>query len=728
MFYSIDYETRSACDIKRLGSWRYAEDPSTSLTLCAIAYDNGPVHIWDRFAEPEDNLDALTLIWQCSKSSEPVYAFNVGFEIPVSINHWEKTFHCPPPSLGRWRCSAVLARIAAIPASLEKAAEFLGLDAKKDTAGKSLIRLFCQPRVTKGSEGTWLEPDSPGKFTIGGERMTPSEAWKKFREYCAQDVEVERQIHHRLARLELKGALLEAFRSDLGMNSRGVPINLPGVHNAIEIVEDTTAKITRQFQDLTGLSPTQGVKVLAWLKERGYPGADMRAATVREVLALPPSDDEEDVFADPGEIKASGLHPDAVKALRLKALVSFAATKKLYVMRDAVCRDGCVHGAIHFYGARTGRSSGKLLQLQNFKRSILGVDPQGVPLTHEVANLITTGAIDGDCIEAVYGEPLSVIASSIRHFLDPGPGKQFLDIDLSNIEARVLAWVAGDEELLQNFRDGKDLYKSTAVGMFNTTYETVTKDQRQLAKIACLSLGYGGGKAAFTTMSANYGLNLEPKKIKEIVKLYREANPKVKALWNDLGRAAVECLNRPKEWIIVNPLIRVALTKALGYECMLIELPSGRRLHYPMPEVRTVYKRKYPEDDEEHEGWYTIPNYTAFNFDGTLREGIWATTQFSYYANTLGVNWGQIDSWGGSLTENVCQAIAADFLNHGIASLESGGYVPCFPVHDQVLVHYEPEKNQTIKQMVELFTKVPQWAGNFPLGAEADITPFYTKL
>lgn len=734
--YRIDFESKSECDIKKFGGWRYADDVSTSITLCAIARDDEPVLLWDVYASDEDNAPALELIRECSESDGEVWAFNAGgFEVPMSLAHWGRTFGCRRPEFERWRCSAVMARVASAPGKLEKAAEFFGLDIQKDKAGAVLIKLFCvpqkprQPKNGPALPNYWIDPvkDADKIVTVAGEKISVGEAWQRFRNYCIRDVETERALGKKLTILEIKGDLLKAFIIDLKMNARGIPVNVPGVIEAEKIVNTYNAKLEKQFRALTGYGPNQNKLVLQWLQDRGYPAQNLQAATVADILDLDYDIDEEEESESAEDVPQGRgeMTEDAVEALQIRAMLSFAALKKFPTMRLAACRDGRVRGAIQFYGAHTGRASGRIIQIQNFKRPILGFKPNGEPEGHDVYRWICQGKATPELLEECFGaSPLACIASSIRHWIDPGPGKEFLDIDLANIEARVLAWLAGYDSRIANFHKGEfDLYKTQAASMFAIDYAAVSKDQRQKAKVAELSLGYGGGKAAFVAMAKNYGLKMPVEQIKEIVKLYRKSNPEITGFWRTLQDAAGEAIAAPGKWFNAGRHIKFGCRNTLGYKELVMKLPSGRTLHYPQPEIHTVYKRK----DFETEEWVNIPKHRAFDAAGDKLDGVWITRQITYYGQITDAVWGRVGIWGGTFAENAAQAVAADFLIHGTIELEEEGYETCFQVHDQSVSLYEPAKGQSPEEMRAIMCRLPVWADDFPLEAEAHITPFYSK-
>ena len=715
--FHLDYETRSAADLKKYGAYRYACDPSTSIILAAICKDDGPIEIWDYTETKERNAAALELLKEAA--SDPtalIYAHNAPFEISISAYHWRQTFGFAPPKIEQWRCTAALCRTVAIPSSLEKAAEFLELPAQKDKTGKAMIAKFSVPRK---KDGAWYTRscDAPDREHNPAE-LASEKAWVLFRKYCQQDVEVERQIHKRLATLELKGWILDSFLMDLRMNHRGVPINVAGVVEAEKLVNAYNERVGEEFTEMTGLFHTQGVRCLEWLQAEGYPGENLQASTVAQVLTGKIIDDDGE---DTGERVQPGwtkMSERGVRALKMKSLLSFAALKKLPAMRGAACPDDRVRGILMWHGAaRTGRHSSRVLQIQNMRRPT-------VKHTEQIYAEICSGKIDALDLEIEHGPPLECVASCIRHFIDPGEGKQFIDADFSQIEARVLAWLSGHDALLQAFRDGKDLYKQTAAMTFGVPYEEVDKDLRFLGKVVSLACGYQGGINAFTIMARNYGAEVTPEKAAEVVSAYRKNNPPIVALWKAMQMSAVEAIQNPGRWVPISPLMRFGVTRVLGYPSLVMELPSKRRIQYPKPEVRPVYKIQ----NKRTGTWIEITASRAFDADGVKIDGVWATSEITYEGQLKqSTKWGRVTTHGGVLTENACQAVAGDFLTHGTMLAEKKGYEPCFVVHDQLITHFNPDKGDTVDGLVSELCQLPSWAPNFPLNAVGNLTDFYTK-
>jgi len=743
--YSADYETRSCADLRRYGSHRYACDPSAAILLLAIAKEDGPVLIWDRFATDKVNAPAMALIREVSADKDAtISCHNANFEVAVTKYLWEKTFNCPPPDPGQWRCTAAKCRMAAIPASLEKAAEFLNLVTQKQKIGKSLIGVFCCPR----KDGVFTEPTDDKVITVGGEKMTPARAWTLFREYAIMDVETERKLDERLAPIKLDGWLLESFKLDIRMNCEGIPINLAAVEKAEAIVDEFGNRVREKFNGLTGLNPGQNKKVLGWLRERGYPGANLQVGTVTETL-------------DAVENEEVTMTPEGAEALTLYSKIGYAALAKLPMMRNAACPDGRVRGTFVWWGAsRTGRDSAVLLQGQNMKRS--------TKESVQCYSLIQQG-VDVDDLEVLFSSPMEVMAQTIRHYIDPGEGQTFLDGDFSSVEARTLPWLAGDTEVLEQFRQGADPYKIAAAGPLGIKPSEVTKDQRQLGKVVSLALQFAGGEGAMKMACKTYKVKMTRKEMFRIIKAWRKANSCITAFWATCQEAAEEAIKNPGTWVKAGPC-RYGVTKSLGYRMLVAELPSKRRLCYPYPEIRPVYKiqvdraispfhEKIVEDEEpgpdgpvEDKVWIEVPAkaaapiangtvpgamiHDAINHKGAVVTNVWpkgvwvthvwVTSEISFFGQfKASQTWGRVRTTGGKLAQNLTQSVSADFLKLGVIEIEKMGYKPLMVVHDQVITANLP--GNTLEGLREGMCKLPPWALDFPLGADVSVAPFYTK-
>ena len=438
MIVHIDIETRSSADLPACGAYRYGCDPSTQVLMAAVseAAHDAPVYLWVnqlfRDAGVESDPEALELLAQATE----VRAFNAPFEQPVL----EGTKFVPAVPLEAWRCTQAMARMAGLPDSLEKAGNALGIDAKKDAKGKALIRLFSIPR----EDGQFNEP------------RDHREKWAQFCEYCRQDVRAEKEIHRMLrARFDLRGGLLETYLFTQRMNAEGIPVNHAALRNASAIVAEVTASASGEFKALTGLKITQRAKVLDWLRARGAEIEDMQAGTLEA-------------------LDTSRLPDPLGRVIDLYRQLSYAATKKIDTMLEWSMPDARMRGVMKFYGAGTGRWSAGGPQIQNAKKATPEMRPIAKPAYRYVCNGGTAKGLD-----AVYGDPVEVLASCIRHFIQL-PGSEMLDADYNAIEARVICWLAGQKDALEMWAKGVDQYRRMASLIYSVAPAAVNGDQRGL--------------------------------------------------------------------------------------------------------------------------------------------------------------------------------------------------------------------------------------------------------
>lgn len=687
--YRFDYETTSACDIS-LGSFRYACDPSTRILMFAISKNDGPPQLWD-FLDPhsDKSLAAESMLRQAVASGALISAFNVMFELAISYYRLEKDVGIPCPAVEQLRCTRAKALRAAIPASLAKASEFLKLGVDKDTRGKALIGIFSdQSKVvtlrhgkeTMKSHSPILEETIPWDWsmTVAGESVTVREAWEMFKDYCRKDVVVEAAVDSALQKYELTGSELDGFLFDLRMNLRGIPVHVPALRHAKSIVDSHQAKLTEEFGKLTGLQPTQTAKVLAWLRAEGYPGENLQAATMEQWLG------------------SSFLTPAGLRALTIRSQLSFAAVKKVGSMLDTVCPDGRMRGLFTWYGAqRTGRWTASGPQPQNAKKPTID-DPDS-------AFADICDEVDIDLFEWLHGNPYEAVASCVRNFIQPPQGKM-IDTDLANIESRVAALMAGQESMLDAYRQGRDLYKELAVSIFKVKLEGVTKEQRFVAKTASLACVYQTGAKTFHETCAMWGMPIEKKLACHTVKTFRETNEQFPITWRKFERAALTAMETPGEWVKANQFVSFAYSRAKPFPRLLMRLPSGRYLTYPYPEVRRTTKR--------HKDYDT----------GEVRE--WESDDLTFYGGLRGhVGWGRVSTYAGDLFQSAVQGTARDILQHGCVTAERNGFNIWAVIHDQALAD---------EGDVDLFIKClcshPDWLpDDFPLAAEGFLCNYYAK-
>jgi DNA polymerase bacteriophage-type len=642
----LDIETRSRADLPSVGAYRYGCDPSTQVFMAAVSEEkhDAPVYLWInplfRDAGVPSDPEAIELLAQATE----VRAFNAPFEQPVLHG----TSFRPYIPLEAYRCTQAMARIAGLPESLDKCGDALGIASRKDAKGKTLIRHFSIPRK---EDSKFNQPvDFPEK-------------WALFAEYCRQDVRAEKEIHRLLRpKFDLTGLNLETFLFTMRMNALGVPVNTEGLRNAQRIIDEVQRNAGAEFQQLTGVNITQRAKVLAWLQAGGVPISDMQAETLQTL--------------DLTQIK-----PRQARAISLYIQLSYAAAKKVTTMLDWVMPDNRLRGVMKFYGAGTGRWSAGGPQIQNAKKAT----PAMRPITKMAYAAICKGATP-EALDAVYGEPMEVIASCIRHFIQ-SPGEKMLDADYNAIEARIICWLAKEQDRLAMWANGQDLYKWMASQIYGVQQKDVTGDQRDMGKRVILGCGYGMGAAKFLATCEAFGVACDAALAERAVETYRSSHPHITAYWRRLNANAMSAVRqqgtRFGEFVVEN---------AAGRSYLFCTLPSGRRLAYPAPQI-------------DHD-----PNFGE---------------QLTYWGQLFGsVNYGRIKLYGGKLAENICQATAADVMSRGARVAEARGMMPFALIHDQALALCE---GRSPGEFSDALTDLPDWARGLPLKAEAKITPFYSK-
>jgi DNA polymerase len=639
----LDYETRSSADLKTVGAYRYAADESFEILMAGVSADDSDrVYLWvnpkyetpDMLSEPE----ALEILYE----ADLIYAHNAPFEIAAT---WGDHFFPldNPLNLNQWRCTAAMARRAGMPPSLDKCAEALGLTQQKDKKGAALIRKFSIPN----KDGTFNNP-----------KDFPDE-WLAFGEYCKQDVRTEKAIHKKLKAFELTGEPLETFLFDLRMNHAGIPVNRKALLNAQKIVTDVQSTVTKQFVELTQIQPTQREKV------REIVGlADMTSDTVAEALQSPL------------------LDADKRKILSLYQKLSYAAVKKIETMLDCVCPDGRVRGCHTYYGAGTGRWSGRLIQPQNFKKT-----PKWMKgLTDQIYADVIAGK-DADYLDLMYGDPFELLSGIIRHFIHGD--YEMLDGDYNAIEARIICWLAGEKEMLAMWATGRDLYRFMASSVYGIPEVAVDGDGRDHGKRIILGCGYGMGPAKFKATCEAYGVECSEELAESSVKAYRQTHPNVVKYWYFLDRSARSAIAEPGTQHGPFTVRSIA-----GIPYLLGRLPSGRSIAYPHPKIE-----KQPGDDRD---------------------------QITYWGQLpVGVAWGRVKIYGGKFAENFSQGVAADIMSNGARVAEARGMMPFTLIHDQGLALRT--KQQSPDEFSAALASLPDWARGLPLKVESKVAPYYRK-
>ena len=641
----IDIETYSSYDLKTCGVYRYVEAPDWAILLFAYAVDGGPVQCVDLASGeslPEDVRAALT---------DPAVvktAYNAAFE-RVNLGRYLGVRLDP----AQWRCTMVRAARLGLPLSLGQCGEVLHLEAGKMKEGAALIRYFSLP----GKNGRHYPADAPDR-------------WATFKAYNIRDVEVEQAILAKVRRLEVPAFEDELYTADQEINDRGVLIDRQLVANAERFDTEYKAILAHQAKTLTGLdNPNSPAQLKRYL-------ADMTGSEVetlnKKVLA-----DLKDQLAE---------YPNAQELIELRQDMAKTSSKKYTAMLKCVCEDGRIHGLLQFYGAaRTGRWAGRLVQVQNLPQNHL------VSLDY-ARSLVRRGDLEE--FTDNYSNPTHVLSELIRTSFIAAPGHTFHVCDFSAIEARVIAWLAGENWVLDVFREGGDIYCRTASKMFGVPVEKhgANAELRQKGKIAVLALGYGGGVSALEAMGgARLGLSEDEEK--EIVKLWRGSNDNIVKLWATLEAAAVKAI-RTGEDVRVNRGIVVGRKWGM----LTITLPSGRTLCYPRVSIGI----------ERNDGWRG--DHEIIEYEGT---------------NQTTKKWGKIRTYGGKLTENVVQAIARDILGIVILRAREAGLPVVFHIHDEIVVEAAP--GQTLEQVEALFSKPISWCTDLPLKGAGYTTPYYLK-
>lgn len=650
----LDIETRSRADLPEVGAYRYGCDPSTEVMLMGVATEDvsQPVRLWVNpkyeSAGMKSDPGALKLL----ESGTKFVAHNAPFEIAVLDN---KRDQFPWIPLDRWHCTQAMARIAGVAESLEKCAAMLGLPVAKDAKGKSLIRRFSIPN----EDGSFNEPiDFP-------------EEWRQFCEYCRTDVTVERGIWHRLNAFRIEGINWDTWQLTLRMNDLGIPVNVTALRNAQAILDEVNRNAGEEFFKLTGLRITQREKVRQWLQSNGVGLDDMQGETLLSV---------------PKDI----ISPEAARAIELYSQLSFAAAKKVETMLQWAMPDERMRGVFKFHGTGTGRWSAGGPQIQNAKKPSVEMRP----VTKEAYAAICHGA-SAEEIDSVYGNPVEVISSCIRHFIHK-PDAKMLDADYNAIEARIACWLSSDTEALEEYRKGVDRYRRMAALIFNVSEWNVSPDQRDLGKQAILGLSYGMGAEKFRTSCQLKGINISHELAERAKDTFRRKHHKMVALWNSIDAALKRAVHPAhlSNTTITNQ-IGVISNLSSWIQYVQIQLPSGRRLSYPGPMLMP---------DEKREG----------------------ATQFTYLGQIpMSQQWGRIKLYGAKAFENICQAVAADLMSYGARKAEEQWMIPFALIHDQALAMNDGDRSPG--EFASALQQLPPWANGLPLKAEAKLADYYSK-
>lgn len=650
----IDLETKSDIDIAKSGVYRYADSPYFDILLFAYSVDDAPVQVVDLASGeqlPEEILNALT------DDRIQKHAFNASFE-RVCLSVWLRRNYperfvsygssedaCSNYlSPNAWRCTMVAAAYLGLPLSLAGVGAVLQLQQQKMSEGKALIRYFCVPYDTVNGVPQFHTPaDAPEK-------------WNVFQAYNQRDVETEQAIERRLSRFPVPEFVWQEYALDQTVNDRGIQVDLQLVQQAIRMDALTKDKLLQRMKALTHLdNPNSVYQLLGWLETQGYQSDSLGKAQVQEL------------------IKTAREPVRSVLELRLQ--LSKASVKKYQAMQNAVCSDGRARGMFQFYGAnRTGREAGRIIQLQNLPQNHF-------PDLEAARELVKSGNLEA--VELLYEDVPDTLSQLIRTAFVPKPGYKFLVADFSAIEARVIAWLAGETWRMQAFAEGKDIYCASASKIFGVPVVKHGENGhlRQKGKVAELACGYGGSVGAMKAMG---GAEMSDAELKQLVTDWRTASPHIVQLWWDVENAAIKAVRDKTE----TETHGIHFSYESGF--LFIKLLSGRRLAYVKPRI----------------------GENRFGGDSITYEGI-----------GTGRKWERLETYSGKLVENIVQATARDLLFYSMQTLSQ--YFIVGHIHDEMII--ECPKDTKLEEICQEMARTPDWANGLLLRADGYACQFYKK-
>ena len=641
---SIDLETYSDQPLAKTGVYRYVESPAFEILLFAYSVDGGPVQQIDLACGEKIPSEVLAAL---EDETVTKWAFNANFE-RICLSRflgYPTGDYLEPES---WKCSMVWAAYMGLPLSLEGAGAVLGLEKQKLTEGKDLIKYFCQPCTPTKSNGQRarnLPKHAPDK-------------WQAFKKYNIRDVETEMSIQARLSKYPVPDSVWEEYHLDQEINDRGVGLDMELVRQAIQMDGRSRSELTQAMKELTSLdNPNSVQQMKQWLADNGMETDTLGKKAVAELLKTAP--------------------PQLQKVLTLRQQLAKSSVKKYQAMETAVCSDGRARGMFQFYGAnRTGRWAGRIIQMQNLPQNHLDD-------LSEVRGLVRAG--DFDAVEMLYEDVPNTLSQLIRTAFVPQGDRKFIVADFSAIEARVIAWLAGEKWRQDVFAEGKDIYCASASQMFGVPVEKhgVNGHLRQKGKIAELALGYGGSVGALKAMGA-LEMGLSEDELPALVSAWRQSNPKIVQFWWAVDRAVMDAITR-KTTTKTHGIVFSARNGML-----FITLPSGRSLAYVKPKIGT----------------------NKFGGDCITYEGVGGTKK-----------WERLDSYGPKFVENIVQATSRDILCYAMRTLRCCSIV--MHIHDEVVI--EADRRMSLQAVCEQMGRTPPWAKGLRLRADGYETDFYKK-
>lgn len=644
---SIDIETYSSVSIRDAGLYKYVQSGDFKVLLFAYSFDGEEPKIVDLEQGEHIPLDVQIALF----SPEVIkHAYNAAFEWYCLSKHFQ--VRVQEKWLSQWRCTMVHGLYCGLIGGLGKVGEALGLpaDKQKDRIGSSLIQKFCVP----DKSGRQVKPEQE------------PQKWQLFKKYCIQDVVTEMEVERRLSSFPVPDFVQAEWEQDMRVNAAGVRLDMDLAEGAIAFSDAETADLIAQAKELTGLSnPNSPAQLKTWLGNNlGEVPTSLSKAAVEELL------ERED------------LPPKVEAMLELRQKLGKTSVSKYKAMIDCVCQDGRIRGLLQFYGAsRTGRWAGRLVQMQNLPRNYIAE-------LDYARDLVKSRRVQE--LSFVFGNVPDTLSQLIRTAFIPAEGHRFVVADFSAIEARVIAWLAGETWRMEAFRKGEDIYCASASHIFGVPVVKHGENGhlRQKGKIAELACGYGGSVGAMKAMG---GAELPDEELKQIVDDWRKASPHIVRLWYQLENAAMEAVRSGGPISAVGLIFRHEQTPD-GLRFLTIEIPSGRRLFYCNP------------------------------FFGLNRFG---NDSLHYWGANTG-NWTELETYGGKLTENVVQAIARDCLATAMKSIEAAGYQIVMHIHDEVILD-APVERADLDTVCKLMCQPIPWAEGLLLNADGFVGDYYKK-
>lgn len=660
---SIDIETYSSIDIKKSGLYKYVQSDDFEILLFAYSVDSAPVQIID-LAQGEripDKVKELMFSQNCI-----LHAYNAAFEWYCLSKYFYLTEFSQMLWLSKWHCTMLHGLYCGFPSGLAAVGDALGLpqDKKKMGIGKALINYFCKP----------CKPSSAnGNRTRNLPRHAPQK-WDMFKTYCVQDVVTEMSVENTLSEFPVSDDVQHQWELDQRINAYGVRLDLDLVNGAINCSEAITAKLMEEAMSITGLdNPKSVAQLKKWLEdETDSEIENLNKASVADML-------EKDI---PQE--------NVKRVLQLRQELSKSSVKKYTAMENAVCSDGRARGLIQFYGAnRTGRWAGRLIQVQNLPRTYI----ESLSLARDLAK-----SNDVFMLQFTYGSVPDTLSQLIRTAFIPSDGNKFVVADFSAIEARVIAWLAGESWRQEVFATHGKIYEASASQMFHVPIERIKKGNPEYAlrakgKVAELALGYQGSVGALINMGA-LSMGLSESELPDIVSAWREANPRIKDLWYAMEQAALDTVKNFRPNVVKCLTFRYEFDPVSSLQFMTITLPSGRKMFYPFPTIL--------------ENAFGKPAVHYMGQDGNSKK------------------WGQLSTYGGKLTENVVQAIARDCLAVTLERLDKAGYKTVMHIHDEAVIDCPADKAD-LETACDLMRQPIPWAPGLILNADGFVGDYYKK-